>query len=101
MKSKSLSLLVLGILSLFLIADFATSATITLTPSQTTLEMTSGSFDINITTDVNETIILSNTAITQGVKTITFSYNNTPIDAIAGTPYPVHVTYIISDFTFY
>lgn len=100
MKNKSLSLLVLGILSLFLIAGFA-SATITLTPSTTTLPRTNNSFDINVTSDVNETITLSNTAITQDGKTITFLYDTTPINSTAGIPNPVHVTYTINDFSFH
>ncbi len=96
--NNSLKIFGFGILALFLMS-FA-SAAITLTPSITTLDRTSGSFDINVSSNVSETITLSNTAIIQDSKIITFVYD--PIHIItAGDIHPVHVTYTITDFDFY
>ncbi|PJC45490.1 hypothetical protein CO037_01270, partial [Candidatus Pacearchaeota archaeon CG_4_9_14_0_2_um_filter_30_8] len=97
---KKIGLMFGLILAFVMILNFA-SATVTLSTIPT-LNHTSSSFKLNVTTDQNETINMSISNLVQGTKTITFSESPNTFDLNSSTTtQEVTVTYTVpSGFTF-
>lgn len=103
MTNKKLNLLFASVFAVVFLIGLA-SATITLTPSLSTLPQTSGSFNLTVLSDQNETINLNMPSIsdTSG-RTIIFSLSPAQviIDTAVSTSKVVNVTYVVqSGFNF-
>jgi len=103
MKNKNFLLMSLSILSLVFCLAFA-SATITLTPSLTVLSQTSGSFNLNVSSNLNETINLSVASLSDGSgKNIVFTLNPSQVilNNVSNSSKIVIVSYVVdSGFNF-
>jgi hypothetical protein len=103
MKTKKLNLLFASVFALIFLIGFA-SATITLTPSVSTLSQTSGSFNLTVMSDQNETINLNIPSLSDNSgRSILFALS--PSQVITTTPSNnskiVNVSYVIqSGFNF-
>jgi hypothetical protein len=102
MTNKKLNLLLASVLAIVFLIGLA-SATITLTPSVSTLSQTSGSFSLTVLSDQNETVNLALPSVTDSSgNTIIFSLNPTQVILNTTTPSKVvNVTYVVqSGFNF-
>ena len=102
MTNKKLNLLFASVFAVVFLIGLA-SATITLTPSVSTLTQTSGSFNLTVLSDQNETVNLAITSITDSSgNTIIFSLSPTQVILNTATPSKVvSVTYNVqSGFNF-
>jgi uncharacterized membrane protein len=104
MKTKTLNLMFAGVFALVFLIGFA-SATITLTPSLTTLTQTSGSFNLTVSSNQNETVDLAIPSVSDGSgHNVVFSLSpsaQVQIDTLTQPSRVVTVTYAIdSGFNF-
>jgi hypothetical protein len=103
MTNKKLNLLFASVFAVVFLIGLA-SATITLTPSISTLPQTSGSFNLTVSSDQNETINLNIPSITDSSgDSIIFSVNPSQviIDTAVSTSKIVNVSYVVqSGFNF-
>lgn len=103
MTNKKLNLLFASVLSLVFLIGLA-SATITLTPSITTLPQTSGSFNLTVSSNQNETINLNIPSVSDGSgRNIIFSLSPTQVilNTLSNPSDVVNVTYAVeSGFNF-
>ncbi|MCX6750203.1 MAG: putative S-layer protein [Candidatus Pacearchaeota archaeon] len=103
MENKKLNLLFASVFALIFLMGFA-SATITLTPSIATLSQTSGSFNLTVSSNQNETIDLTILSLSDNSgHTITFALSPAQviIDTLSSTSHVVNVTYVVeSGFNF-
>lgn len=104
MKNKSFAFLSLALLSVLILTSFASAVSPTIIVTGVpTLNLSSGSFTINLTDSATENVNLLIPNITQDSKTITFTPSLTnPISLTAGVITPVTINYIVpSDFSFH
>jgi len=103
MEKKELNLLFASVFALVFLMGF-TSAAITLSPSVTSLSQTSGSFNLTVSSNDNETINLDILSVIDGSgKTILFalSPNQVIIDSVSNPSSVVAVDYVVeSGFNF-
>jgi CARDB len=103
METKKLNILFASIFAFVFLIGFA-SATITLTPSISTLSQSSGSFNIVVSSNMNETIDLIIPSVSDGSgKNIIFTLtpSQVSLNTVSGSSHTVAVNYVVnSDFTF-
>jgi len=97
MENKKLNLLFASVFALVFLMGFA-SATIILTPSVTTLPQTSGSFNLAVSGNQNETIDLAIPSISDNSgHSIDFSLSpaQVEINTVSNTHETINITYVV------
>jgi hypothetical protein len=104
MKTKTLNLMFAGVFALVFLIGFA-SATIILTPSVTILPQTSGSFNLTVSSNQNETVDLAIPSVSDGSgHNVVFSLSpsaQVDLDTLSNPSDTITVTYAVdSGFNF-